>query len=167
VIVALGLRNPWRYSFDSRGNVWIGDVGQDSLEEIDVLGADQLDAGEPANFGWSAFEGTERFNSDQQAPDAIEPVFEYGRDGGCSVTGGYVVETPELESLVGRYLYGDFCAGVLRSFTARPGQPANDDRPLGVEVSSLSSFGVDARGNYYAVSLDGPVYRLAPAGASG
>ncbi len=163
-IAAYGLRNPWRYSFDRMNdNLWIGDVGQDSLEEIDAATPDEL-AREQLNFGWSAFEGTEPFNSDQRAPGAIPPVHEYGRDAGCSVTGGYVVRDPELRSLYGRYLYGDFCAGQLRSFTADPGREADDDRELGLEVPQLSSFGEDLDGNVYAVSLDGPVYRLDPEG---
>ena len=93
-ILAYGLRNPWRFSFDRKtGALWIGDVGQNSLEEIDFVA--ELGAG--ANFGWSAFEGTERFNSDQEAPNAIDPVLTYGRDEGCSVTGGYVVRDRSLE----------------------------------------------------------------------
>jgi hypothetical protein len=157
-IYALGLRNPWRYSFDREtGDLWIGDVGQDDLEEID--GVSRADAA-GANFGWSAFEGTKRFNADQEAPHAIEPVLVYGRDGGCSVTGGFVVRDPELRSLYGRYLYGDYCEGELRSFTARPGAEATDDTPLGQQVPGLSSFGEDVAGHIYATSLEGPVYRL-------
>jgi glucose/arabinose dehydrogenase len=163
VVVALGLRNPWRYSFDRKtANLWIGDVGQETWEEIDALAAREL-ASLP-NFGWSAFEGTERFNSDQQAPGALPPVFEYSHDGGgCSVTGGYVVRDPELVSLYGRYLYGDFCIGDLHSFTADPTRQARDDRALGLRVEQLSSFGEDAAGHLYVVSLAGPVYRLAAA----
>ena len=158
-IAAYGLRNPWRFSFDRQtGDLWIGDVGQDTLEEIDSVPAAKL--GEELNFGWSAFEGTDRFNSDQKAPGAIAPTLEYGRDRGCSVTGGYVVRDPKLPSLYGRYLYGDYCAGDLRSFTADAGGKANDDRALGLKVESLSSFGEDAAGRIYATSLDGAVYRL-------
>jgi glucose/arabinose dehydrogenase len=161
-ILAYGLRNPWRFSFDSKtGALWIGDVGQTSLEEIDLLD----EPGQDANFGWSAFEGTERFNNDEEAPGAIDPVLTYGRDEGCSVTGGYVVRDRELESLYGRYLYADFCQGELRSFdaeaTADNGQ-ATDDAAVGLQVPSISSFGEDQRGRVYAVSLDGPVFRLVP-----
>jgi glucose/arabinose dehydrogenase len=158
-----GMRNPWRFSFDRETDaLWIGDVGQDSLEEIDSVTLDQITERPGLNFGWSAYEGSERFNEDQEAPGALPPTLEYGRDGGCSVTGGYVVRDPELESLYGRYIYGDFCEGELRSFPAKPGQPARDDVALGVDVSALSSFGEDADGRIYATSLDGPVYRLAP-----
>lgn len=165
-IVAHGLRNPWRFSFDREtGDLWIGDVGQDALEEVNAAGLDELAVrGESLDFGWSAFEGSVRFNEDQKAPDAVDPVLEYGRDGGCSVTGGYVVRDPELSSLYGRYLYGDFCAGELRSFTANSSQGGADDRPLGLQVAQLSSFGEDSAGRIYAASLDGPVYRLVPEG---
>jgi glucose/arabinose dehydrogenase len=164
-VVALGLRNPWRFSFDRRtDDLWIGDVGQDTFEEIDALPAGGLDAESPPNFGWSAFEGTAPFNDDQQAPDAIAPLLVYGREGGCSVTGGYVVRDPELTGLNGRYIYGDFCQGELRSFIADPTREAADDEDLGLDVPSLSSFGEDAAGHIYAVSLEGPVYRLVPEG---
>ena len=160
-ILAYGLRNPWRFSFDrDTGDLWIGDVGQSAQEEIDVIRADDVLSG--ANFGWSAYEGTARFNEDQEAPDAVEPVLTYGRDQGCSVTGGYVVRDPALPTLYGRYLYADFCAGQLRSFSAAdavPG-PVDDDVSLGVQVPSISSFAEDARGRIYAISLEGPVYRL-------
>jgi glucose/arabinose dehydrogenase len=156
-IWAYGLRNPWRFSFDPQTqSIAIGDVGQSALEEIDIA----FRYGGGTNFGWSAFEGTERFNEDQEAPGAFPPTLVYGRDGGCSVTGGYVVRDPELPSLYGRYLYGDFCEGELRSFTPKPGGEASDDTALGVQVPSLSSFGEDASGRVYATSLEGPVYLL-------
>jgi glucose/arabinose dehydrogenase len=161
-VAAYGLRNPWRYSFDrDTGDLWIGDVGQDTLEEIDAVTAKDFASGRKLNFGWSAFEGNDRFNDDQQAPGAIPPVFEYSHDsGGCSVTGGYVVRDPALRTLWGRYLYGDYCVGQLHSFTADPAGDGGDDRELGVEVPSLTSFGEDRDGHLYAVSGSGPVYRL-------
>ena len=76
------------------------------------------------------------------------------------MTGGVVVRDETLESLYGRYLYGDYCVGQLRSFTADPGAQAGDDRELGLEVPALSSFGEDREGRIYAVSAEGPVYRL-------
>lgn len=159
-IWAYGLRNPWRFSFDpEREWLTIGDVGQDTLEEVDIV----VD-GSGANFGWSAFEGTNRFNDDQQAEGAIEPVLTYANDDeNCSVTGGYVVRDRRLPSLYGRYVYGDYCAGELRSFSAEPGVPASDDRPLGVSVEGLSSFGSGSDGTIYVTTLAGPVYRLAAA----
>jgi glucose/arabinose dehydrogenase len=158
-VYSYGLRNPWRFSFDRENQaLTIADVGQNSLEEVDYTTAGRARG---ANFGWSAFEGTERFNEDQTAPDAVPPILTYGREGGCSITGGYVVRDPSLPSLAGRYLYGDFCAGELRSFVPSVGG-ARGDRPLGIEVNSLSSFGEDGAGHIYATSLDGPVFRLVP-----
>jgi glucose/arabinose dehydrogenase len=154
-----GLRNPWRFSFDPQtGALVIADVGQSSQEEIDYRRAGQICGN---NFGWSAFEGTERFNPDQSAPGAVAPIFAYGRDRGCSITGGYIVRDPSLPRLNGRYVYGDYCESTLRSLI--PSTPrAKDDRGLGVQVESLVSFGEDADRHIYAVSLDGPVYRLVP-----
>ena len=159
-IFAYGLRNPWRFSFDrEEGSLWIGDVGQDSQEEIDVV-QPEVSGG---NFGWSAFEGTEVYNEDESAPDAIPPAHTYGRDEGCSVTGGYVVRDRSLRSLYGRYLYADYCEGRMRSFVPS-GDGARDDRPLGVEVPAITSFGEDSSGRIYVASQSGPVYRLDPAG---
>jgi glucose/arabinose dehydrogenase len=157
-IYSYGLRNPWRFSFDAAtGALSIGDVGQNEFEEADLVSRGE---GRGADFGWSAYEGFDRFNDDQQAPDAVPPVFVYSHDSGCSITGGYVVRDKGLPTLYGRYLYGDFCAGDLHSFTAQPDHKATDDRPLGVQIPSLSSFGTDNAGHIYATSLDGPVYRL-------
>jgi glucose/arabinose dehydrogenase len=152
-----GLRNPWRFSFDRvTASLLIADVGQNTQEEVDYVPADHACGN---NFGWSAFEGTNRLNEDQTAPNEVPPILTYGRDEGCSVTGGYIVRDRRLPTLYGRYVYGDFCAGELRSF--KPATPeARDDRSEGLEVPSLSSFGQDNDGHIYAVSLDGPVYRL-------
>jgi glucose/arabinose dehydrogenase len=158
-VYSYGLRNPWRFSFDPpTGSLFIGDVGQDRFEEIDYVTRAQ-GAGSGANFGWSAFEGNAVMNPDQSAPGHIRPVLVYSLDGTCSVTGGYVVRDPSLPSLFGRYLYGDFCEGELRSFVPSKGE-ARGDRELGLTVPQLSSFGVDAAGHIYATSLDGPVFRL-------
>jgi glucose/arabinose dehydrogenase len=159
-VYSYGLRNPWRFSFDRETQALsIGDVGQNAQEEIDYVAAGR---GAGANFGWSAFEGTDRFNEDQEAPNAIEPILTYSlSDGGCAITGGYVVRDPALTSLFGRYVYGDFCEGQLRSLVPSP-NGARGDRELGLEVPALSSFGEDNAGRIYATSLEGPVYRLAP-----
>jgi len=152
-----GLRNPWRFSFDRKtGALLIGDVGQDEFEEVDYSRT-----GRGANFGWSAFEGNHPYNRDQRAPGAVKPALVYSHDdGSCSVTGGYVVRDPALRSLYGRYLYGDFCRGQLRSFI--PGPRARDDRALGPDVPSISSFGEDSAGHVYVASLEGPVFRIDP-----
>jgi glucose/arabinose dehydrogenase len=158
-IFAYGLRNPWRFDFDPEtGSMVIGDVGQNEFEEIDYL---PLGEASGANFGWSAFEGNARFNLDQEAPGAVRPILAYGRNRGCSITGGYVVRDPSVPSLAGRYVYGDYCEPGLRSLVPAVGK-ARDDRPLGLRVSALSSFGEDSAGHIYATSREGSVYRLIP-----
>ena len=161
--VAYGLRNPWRFSFDREtGDLWIGDVGQDSQEELDVV-----PGGRPRgqNFGWPAREGTRRFEDRELRGDGrlVEPVVTYGRDRGCSIVGGHVYRGRAVPALRGRYVYGDFCSG--RVWTLRPaGGGASDVREERRPVPQLSSFGEDADGELYAVSLTGVVYRFAPAG---
>jgi len=159
-IYSYGLRNPWRFSFDrSSGDLTIGDVGQDRIEEIDFARKGEASG---VNYGWRPLEGRLR-NFDESAPGAVSPVLELTHDAGnCSVTGGYIVRDPSLTSLAGRYVYGDFCKGELRSVRLSAGV-ASGDRSLGLKtVEQLSSFGEDARGRVYVVSLAGPVYRLAP-----
>jgi glucose/arabinose dehydrogenase len=159
-IYAWGLRNPWRFSFDrANGDLAIGDVGQDRFEEIDFA---RRGRARGANYGWRAFEGTSRYDPSLSVPHAVGPVLTYSHSGGgCSITGGYIVRDPRLPQLAGRYVYGDFCAGKLLSARLLPGH-AVDRRTLGLTVPSLSSFGQDAAGRVYALSLDGPVYRLDP-----
>jgi glucose/arabinose dehydrogenase len=158
-IYSYGLRNPWRFSFDAEtGDLSIGDVGQDAFEEIDLVGRGE---GSGANFGWSAFEGDERFNDDQSPKGTIPPVLTTSHDdGNCSITGGLIVRDRSLTTLYGRYVYGDLCVGQLRSFTPEPERPAEDDVTLGVDVPRLASFGEGVDGTVYAVSIAGPVYRL-------
>ena len=157
-IYASGLRNPWRFSFDRvTGALTIADVGQDSWEEINYS-APGTAAG--ANFGWRVFEGPDRY-ADGSAPGAQAPVLGLRHsDGYCSVTGGYVVRDQALTTLNGSYLYGDFCNPDVRAVDLGPGSAAGD-RSTGMRVESLVSFGEDARGRVYAVSLNGPVYRIA------
>jgi glucose/arabinose dehydrogenase len=122
-IYAYGLRNPWRFSFDRRtGDLYIGDVGQNEIEEIDFASRGQARG---RNFGWSCFEGRSRYDSSRSCPGAVGPVLQYGRDGGeCSVTGGVVARDSAVPDLAGRYVYGDFCAGRLRSFRIQGGRAA-------------------------------------------
>ena len=157
-IYTYGLRNPWRFSFDRRnGNLYIGDVGQDAMEEIDFA---RRGGARARNYGWSCFEGRRRFDDSRSCPGATPPILQYARSGGnCSVTGGVVVRDPGLPALAGRYVYGDYCAGRIRSFRVRGGR-ATGDRVQPLRVDQLSSFGEDARGRVYATSLTGPVYRL-------
>ena len=158
-VYSYGLRNPWRFSFDRRtGDLSIGDVGQNAYEEIDSV---RRGAGRGANFGWRPFEGRSRYTDGESAPGALGPVIVRSHgDGNCSITGGVVVRDRSL-SLRGRYLFGDFCRGRIESARLTPGR-ARDVRNTSLKVSSLSSFGEDAQGRVYVVSLEGPVYRIAP-----
>jgi len=159
-IYAYGLRNPWRFSFDrATGDMVIGDVGQDTLEEVDFR---LRGTARGVNFGWRTYEGTRVEDPSLHIHGDVKPVLEYTHAaGGCAVTGGYVVRDPRLPALAGRYVYGDFCAGNLLS--ARLSQHGSSARhALGLHVASLSSFGEDDAGRVYAVSLNGPVYRLDP-----
>jgi glucose/arabinose dehydrogenase len=159
-IWASGLRNPWRYSFDREtGDLWIGDVGQNAWEEIDV---EPVGSGGGSNFGWDLLEGTHAFER-RRAPGAIAPVFEYPNgDGSCAVTGGYVYRGDDIVDLTGAYVFADYCGGGLEAFVLRDGR-AKQHRSLGERVDALASFGEDTDGELYVLSLSGPVYRLASA----
>jgi glucose/arabinose dehydrogenase len=151
-IVAYGLRNPWRFSFDRRnGNLWIGDVGQNAVEEIDFRPAAKV--GTLTNYGWPRYEGRSTYDGSRPFTtkgQLVLPAATYTHDAGCSVTGGYVVR--------GRYYYGDFCSGTIWSFKAGNGRLS---APVQVgHISNLSSFGVDGNNALYAVSLDGGLYTL-------
>ncbi len=158
-----GLRNPWRFSFDrATGDLWIGDVGQGTVEEVDLATAAD-GAGRGVSFGWSAFEGSDRYNDDQPAEGHQGPLTEYTHGGGeCSVTGGFVYRGTEIPALAGAYVYGDYCSGEIWALQRL------DDGTLHqvtlATVVSLSSFGEDAQGELYAMSLGGALYRFNPAG---
>jgi glucose/arabinose dehydrogenase len=161
-IYAYGLRNPWRYSFDRRtGDLTIGDVGQNAYEEISFV---RRGAGRGANFGWRPFEGRSRYAAGESAPGHVRPVIVRSHaDGNCSITGGVVVRDRALAGLRGRYVFGDFCKGRVESARLSRGR-ARGVRRTSLRVDSLSSFGEDAQGRVYAMSLDGPVYRIVPRG---
>jgi glucose/arabinose dehydrogenase len=155
-IYAYGLRNPWRFTFAPNGDLVIADVGQGEVEEVDIV------RHKGANLGWRVFEGRRRYTPGESAPGAIPPVIQrFHSDGNCSITGGVVVRDPVLSALRGRYIFGDFCRGVIESARLRGGK-ARDVHATRLHVSSLSSFGVDGRRRAYAVSLGGPVFRLVP-----
>jgi len=167
---SLGLRNPFRFSFDrSNGDLWIGDVGQDKREEVDFAAAPGL--GQNANYGWNCMEGsiagpaTDEPQCAANAGKFVPPVFEYPHFPiageaicGGAIIGGYIVRGPGMGDLYGRYLYGDFCNGNIRSFS--PTGPAVSDRSEGLHIGNLNSFGQDSCGRLYAISESGPIYRL-------
>jgi glucose/arabinose dehydrogenase len=162
-IYAYGLRNPWRFSFDSRtGELAIGDVGQAAVEEVNLLSPA---AARGANFGWPQFEGDQPFDPSRPGQDPpTAPVHTYSSadaTGNCSITGGYVVRDESLPALSGRYVYADLCGGELRSFAPGPSGPSGD-AGLGISVSLPTSFGEGRGGRIYVASLDGPLYQLVP-----
>jgi glucose/arabinose dehydrogenase len=158
-IEGYGLRNPWRFSFDREtGDLWIGDVGQGEWEEID-----HTSQGEPGleNYGWDVFEGRQRYEDKDPNPRGrlVMPVAEYSHDHGCSVTGGFVYRGEAIPAAQGRYFYGDYCSGNVWSLALSDGK-ATDVRRHRFRVAALSSFGEDAAGELYLVSLEGNVFRL-------
>jgi len=158
-IYSYGLRNPWRFSFDrSTGALTIADVGQSEYEEINYASRGKARG---ANFGWRVYEGNSRF-APGSAPGAVKPKLALSHSSGyCSITGGYVVRDRGLGSLYGSYLFGDFCKPGIRAVKLSS-RGAGAVRLLGAgrSLSSISSFGEDASGRVYVMSLDGPVYRL-------
>jgi glucose/arabinose dehydrogenase len=167
-IYSYGLRNPFRFSFDTvsakQPRIAIGDVGQNRFEELDYT---TVAAASGANFGWDALEGFTPYkeeNSGTANPGGTtKPIFAYphSRNGSCSIIGGYLVDDPSLRSLYRRYVYADLCEGQLRSLTPHLRRAGGDHR-LGLAVASPTSFGEDDAHHVYVSSLDGPVYRLVP-----
>jgi glucose/arabinose dehydrogenase len=157
---AYGLRNPWRFSFDrATGDLYIGDVGQGTREEVDYVPAPDHGL---KNFGWPVYEGTLRY-SDRQIQGSGQltmPIEEYTHRSGCSITGGFVYRGKAVPDAVGRYFYGDYCSGAVWSLRVEDGKAA-DVRREPFEVDGLSSFGENAGGELYLASLNGTVYRLA------
>ncbi|MEX2467170.1 MAG: PQQ-dependent sugar dehydrogenase [Gemmatimonadota bacterium] len=163
-IWAYGLRNPWGFSFDPlTGDLYIADVGQDAWEEVSVQPGGSA-GGE--NYGWPIMEGNDCFRPSAgcNTVGLVRPVFEYGHDQGCSITGGYVYRGSAIPELEGRYLFADFCAGWIRSFVldggvARDLQDHSDELDTG---GNVTSFGRDNAGELYVVARSGEVYRIVP-----
>ncbi len=183
-IHAIGVRNPWRFSFDREtDDLWVADVGQNRFEEVTVLArpadssadapGSSTVAGEGSNLGWDLFEGDEAFDGadpDQRTSDGpfADPIFTYDRDAGCSITGGVVYRGAEIPALDGWYLFGDFCDPAIPR-CARPRTPPTPTSAfsavdLGVELGGTVSFAEDQQGEVYVLSLDGSVARLAATG---
>lgn len=158
-IWAMGLRNPWRFSWDRTASLlYLADVGQNRLEEINVVPAGQGGV----NYGWDVMEGSDCVEPSTGCPRTglTVPVAEYTHSDGCSVTGGYVYRGQDIAALRGHYFYADYCEGWIRSFRYASGAAA-DARSWNVEkVGSISSFGEDARGELYVISHGGRVFRI-------
>jgi glucose/arabinose dehydrogenase len=155
-----GVRNPWRFSFDPEtDDLWVGDVGQDEWEEIDLLPAAD-GGGLGANLGWNRMEATHSFEGDEPDGD-VRPVYEYPHDdGACSVTGGVVYRGAAITGLDGAYLFSDYCQGVLRAIRVADGEVADERVFDDASAGEIVSFGEDAAHEVYGVSLDGTIYRV-------
>jgi glucose/arabinose dehydrogenase len=154
----LGLRNPWRASFDrSTGDLWIGDVGQSSWEEIDVARAGTSGL----NFGWNRMEGAHCFppGDDCRGDAFTPPVSEYGRELGCTVIGGYVYRGSQYPALVGAYLFADYCSGRIFAIDSGATELVAPVE-VGSSGGSIAAFGEDAGGELYVLSLDGEISRV-------
>ena len=159
-IWAFGLRNPWRYSFDKgTGDLWIGDVGQSSREEVDFTPAG-LPGG--SNYGWPGLEGSRSYSG--SAPrGAVAPILDYSLDGAnCAVTAGYVYRGTKIPGLTGAFLYADVCGGWVRAVRQEGGK-VTDQAELDLQLTQPASFGQDAAGELYVLSLGGGVFRIDPA----
>lgn len=161
-IFALGTRNPWRMSFDG-DDIYIADVGQSAIEEIDVITT--ADAG--ANLGWSTMEGDSCFRENNCPTEGLVlPIHQYNHDeGGCSITGGYVYRGKALPALDGHYFFADLCDGKLRSLRYDEGKVSDVTdwsstiEPLGM----VTSFGLDSAGELYITTIEGNLFQLVPA----
>ena len=163
-IWAYGLRNPWRFWVDQvTGDLYIGDVGEGAREEIDYEPAGQGGY----NFGWPCFEGTVVFDPTATCLDPVAPVYDYNHQTNlCAVIGGVVLHDARLPALDGAFLYSDLCGGEVMALRVKDGAvAANDD--LKLNVPGVDSFGMDALGRAYVISLNGPVYRIDPAAPQG
>jgi len=159
-IWALGLRNPWRFSFDrSTGDLFVGDVGQNAWEEIDHQPAGS-DGGE--NYGWRCYEGNHPYNTAGCGGPSqyTAPIAEYSHGDGCSVTGGHRYRGASYPNLQGTYLYADYCSGTI--WGAAPAGSGWSSAPLLESSMTISSFGQDEAGELYLADhgSNGAVYRI-------
>jgi hypothetical protein len=165
---AIGLRNPWRFSFDRlTGDLLIGDVGQGAIEEIDFQPR-ASDGGE--NYGWKMMEGTDCTGNDDNCPAEAPacgsplltlPILEYAHGNGrCSVTGGYVYRGLRIPGLYGRYVYGDYCSGEI--WAASRAGDAWTEELLPVVADGIQTFGEDSSGELYVGNAAGFLYRIDP-----
>ena len=153
-IWAFGLRNPWRFSFDpATGQLWLADVGQQRLEEIDLIE-------KGGNYGWNIAEGTDCFGSTScDRTGLVEPVFAYDHTQGCSITGGYVYRGSAIPDLQGTYVYGDFCSGRVWGLRYVDGEVV-EQRQIARAAGAISSFARDAAGELYVLTFTEGVLRI-------
>ncbi|EEF58229.1 PQQ-dependent sugar dehydrogenase [Pedosphaera parvula] len=154
-IWAYGFREPWRFTFDSKtGDLWLGDVGQDRVEEVDLVHCG-------GNYGWNVYEGTQKFSTHygKEGASYQQPVFCYQRNYGASVTGGYVYRGNRRSSFYGVYIFGDFNSHRIWGLTQEKGE-LKEIRQLGMSPQGIASFGRDAKGELFIVGYEGNIYKL-------
>ncbi len=157
-LFAWGLRNPWRWSFDRlTGDLWVGDVGQDAWEEIDLV---QLGK----NYGWNCFEGSHSYSTSGNCPSlttAIPPINEYDHSVGYAITGGYVYRGAAIPALTGVYLFADFGSGTIFGLSDPKGSPVRAE--LTSPMGGIASFAQDHEGEVYAINLyNGQIFKFVP-----
>ncbi len=160
-IWAIGLRNPWRFAFDREaGNLYIADVGQGALEEVNVVSS----ARAGVNYGWNVMEGSACFNASSCNRQGLElPALEYNHAGSaCSVTGGFVYRGAAIPEIAGHYFYGDYCAGFVKSFKYQNGAPTAERTWAFGNIGNVTSFGLDAAGEIY-ITAGSRIYRITKA----
>lgn len=159
-IWSIGLRNPWRFNFDTYGNIWIADVGQNQWEEVSVgSGTTRVPGGRGASFGWSAYEGTHRFNQDVASPNSIKPVFEYEHvDGACSISGSAIGTNTITPGRAGWYYFGDYCTGNVTAILT------DGTSTVATEIAARNMGNITAvRSTFeamFVLSLDGTIRQL-------
>jgi glucose/arabinose dehydrogenase len=156
-IYAYGMRNPWRFNFDrTTGWLWAGDVGQNAVEEIDIIE-------KGANYGWNIAEGNQGYKSNKFDRSSFAfPIWTYDHGvEGSSITGGYVCRDKNLPGLSGKYIYGDYTSGKIWALTSNGKKAIQNELIANVTPGSLSSFGEDSKSNLYILNYgDGKIYKL-------
>jgi glucose/arabinose dehydrogenase len=156
-IWSIGLRNPWRINFDSFGNLWVADVGQNKFEEVSVAPAsDNTPGGRGINFGWSAYEANERFNTDVDSLDHLPPVHQYSHeDGRCSISGSAIGTNSSAAGRAGWYFYGDYCSGEVTAILS-DGTRTVATETVATGLTSISAVRATSSA-LYVLSLDGDI----------
>jgi glucose/arabinose dehydrogenase len=158
--LALGFREPWRFSFDPvTRDLWVGDVGQDRVEEVAIVRKGE-------NHGWNVYEGFEPFSNRyrRDRADYVAPVFAYRRKYGNSVTGGYVYRGDKKSPFYGVYICGDYTSKRIFG-VSQENRVLKSVRQIGTSPQFIASFGIDHQGEIYIVGYEGMIYKLDFGGA--